>query len=232
MVRARAATKPRPTDRADGAKSQNRSLMGPSAAPTCARAFAHVSLCPIPDSGGRGLSQALALGDDLDLSVEVESQQAAVRDAADPLRPDDHRHVVLARQDGGVAEPAADLADEAAGAAEIGQPVGIDHRRDDDVAVLEVAGNRPALGIALGDDVGAAFDRPAARHARAADGAVLVVRAGGLAARRGLERRDCQRRTERLLPAKARDLLPTLQGDLALRGAVASTNRRDLVEGE
>ena len=61
-------------------------------------------------------------------------------DAADPMRADDHRHVVLARQDGGVAEPAADLADEAAGAAEIRQPVGIDHRRDDDVAVREFAG--------------------------------------------------------------------------------------------
>src|ERR1700756_4063649 len=149
--RSRAAISPCSTDR----PNRNPALARASTM-TCAGIPAQVPL-QHDASGRRDLPETLLLGDDLHLSVKGKSQQAAVWNAADPLRSDDHGHVVLARQDGGVAEPAADLADEAAGPAEIRQPVGIDHRRDDDVAVLEIAGDGSTLGIALGHDVGAAL---------------------------------------------------------------------------
>src|SRR3954447_18148545 len=96
----------------------------------------------------------------------MEPQTTAARDSCETLSPDDHRHIILARENGGVAEPTADLADEAAGPGEIGKPSRADHGRHNDVALFEIGQIVTTLHFRLRHDARAGVDNLAARYAR------------------------------------------------------------------
>src|SRR5829696_8694584 len=100
----------------------------------------------------------------------MELQPVALGDAADALGSYDHGDIEFARQDRRVTEPPADLADETASPAEVGQPRRIDHCRNDDVAVAEALDRIAELGVLFRDHAGSSFDNLAAGHPDATNG--------------------------------------------------------------